>query len=133
MNRVDLINKLEQFHEDRRNLYDAVKKYCQDKAQPLEDRWYVFTLSDMGDDDPWIRRYTPIVNDYIEESYSDRYEIITIDDILEWYEETVWNKLSEELDEEPTNEQINAYLEESLKKFKEDTLQNFIKSFKFDW
>ena len=111
-NKEQLLKKIRAFKEEELSLYKEVKKYCQDGFISLEDRWDVFIESDMGDHKSSIQRYTPLINDYIDQRYWSRYETVYIDYIVD---------LFEELDEK------------FVKEFKEDTLQMFIKSFELDW
>lgn len=131
--KLELLSMIGLFNQAKDNLYNEVKKYCQNKEIPLDDRWDIFCGADLGDHFSWITRYSPIVDEYIEEGYLNRYETIYIDDILEWYEEKVYEILEEELGEEPAQEQVEVYMREPLVEFKEDTMQKFIKSFNFDW
>ena len=128
-----LYNRIKEYDIFVHSLYHDVKEYCQDKSIPLDDRWHVFVTANMGDHFSSITRYTPIVSEYIDTAWCERYETISIDYIMEWYEDKVYDILYKELERDPTPSELDNRLKEDLTEFKEDTLQKFIKSFEHDW
>jgi hypothetical protein len=45
----DVLEDLKSFNEYKNNFYSKVKKFCTDKSIPLNEKWNIFSKTDVGD------------------------------------------------------------------------------------
>ena len=118
-----LLQRIFEFKETELELKNLVKDYVQNKDFPLDERWEVFENSDLGDHEIYYVDFKSI--NLVDIYELNRYEIVNVIDkvqnIIEDYEYCLENKEEYRF----TLEQIND--------LKEEVLEEFVKSFKFDW
>jgi hypothetical protein len=116
-----MIHEINKHLAERAKLKKELKEWVKNKDIPLETRWDIFIMSELGDHKIYIERFNcNIGNDYIENLES-RYTTEYVESILDWVEEQV------------TDDETPVYTEEDIIKFKENVLEKFIYSFEFDW
>lgn len=108
--------KIDNFFKIRQELIKELKDWVKDKSIPLEERWDVFIKSKLYDKSVWSHDwgYRDLIDDYKEETFAERYEIIAAKDIVDLFLED------------------GKYLD-IIDDFKEAVLKSFIGEFRFDW
>lgn len=98
---------------------EKLKIWVRDTSIPLQQRWETFIKSGLGTEDVFINRLddNKVMSTYID-CLDERYTTEYVDSILNWAVEL-------RTDYDFTNEDIDE--------FKQDVLNNFLKSFKHDW
>lgn len=114
-------DKIQKYEEDGQRLKDEVKQFVQDKTKPLEERWEIFCLAEMGERGDWVEDF-----DSLNKVYGG--EVSWYDDFCVERMQTVY--LTNVLDTLTSKDNIT---EEQINEFKEEVLQKFIWSFEFDW
>jgi len=112
--------KIEIFNEEKKSLKKEVKGYVKDKKIPLEERWNVFILSELGDHSSYYEEPKGINwNKYTlyDDFHTDKYAVLKVDDMLE-------TAIENDIIKQGSKEEID---------FKEYFLSKFIYSFENDW
>lgn len=106
-----LTGELILFNKQKEELTQKVKKYCQNKEFPINERWDLFINSNLGKHDKW---YIDLESINLDDFYceKDKYQEFTVDDLLFWIEKHEYENINE---------------------IKEEILQLFIKSFTYNW
>lgn len=103
--------EIENFLVERKILKEQLRIWVKDKTIPLEERWEVFFLSELGD----ARNYYKDFKHFQSREYCEyKHETIDMQYVLDWLEE-------------------KPLTPEEIIEFKEDVLEQFIKSFEYDW
>lgn len=109
--------QIEEFLDVKKQLAEQLKVWVKDKSIPLDQRWELFVKSELGEKSNWIERFEGIDSDlYYDEFYIHKYQTTTVDYL---YECACENDI--------------LVTDEDKEAFKEDVLDQFIFSFKFDW
>jgi hypothetical protein len=140
-----LITVLE-FNKYKERLAGEVKAYCQDITIPLNQRWDIFKIANIGDTNSCIVDFESLDEllghevSWYDDFYKDRYATIDMVDIVERLEENVFLIGTDDCDtEEEWLKAPKAYEEEvryaiaDVNKVKEEILATFTQSFLMDW
>ena len=112
-----LKGELTLFNKYKEELTKKVKEYCQNKEYPLDDRWNLFINSNFGKHKEYYAEFEGIDSDrYFDDFYIEKYATVEVKYLLE-------RGIDKQILD--SDDQINT--------FKEDVLEQFIKSFIFDW
>jgi hypothetical protein len=105
-------------NREKETLKKLVKEYVQDRQHPLQKRWEIFVLSNMGNYESCIQDFEKMDSDYWCSLEINRNQVVDMIDEIEQYEEWEGNpKLTRE----------------DLDEVREAVLQKFIKEFRYDW
>ena len=115
MNFKELMDEVVNLADYQQQVVSKVKSYCQDKSNPLELRWELFSSSGFGENEPYIWRPECLGRDHWRKLDYNRYEKVDL--------------VSYVLD----NEDDDTYSKELLDSLKEAIMQDFVKSFIVDW
>lgn len=125
------------FNKQKEELTKKVKKYCQNKEYPLNDRWKLFIESDLGKHENWIIDFDIIEIELIRDF--NKYEVVKSIDLIYYYFDYISDKLYDELEitdnygTDGYNNFIKTHINPKVDIFKEEILAKFIKSFTYDW
>ena len=116
-NMKSIKEKVEEFLDLQNDLRIELKEYVKDKSISLDERWELFITCELGDREPYCESFESFDYDNFYATYEfSRDEEITSEDIIYRL-----NKDSEQ------------YLYTTLDDVKEEILDKFLYSFKFDW
>jgi len=113
-------DKINEFRRLENEIKEEVKTFVQDKSKPLEERWHIFCLADMGEMKTWYEDFKALTKilgravSYYDDFGIERYETF---EVATFFERRVIQDATEELQNE----------------LKEEILDKFIYSFEFDW
>lgn len=122
---------IKQYKKNKKKVIKSLKKVLKDTTIALDDRWTLFITSGLGYHVGYIERFDSINLDlYFDNFY--RYETISIENIIEWFIESVLEDVEEEYPHKSEKEILDI-INEDLIPFKEEVLKKFIISFAYDW
>lgn len=113
-NMKSIKEKVEEFLDLQNDLRIELKEYVKDKSISLDERWELFITCELGDREPYCESFESFDYDNFYATYE--YEEITSEDII--------YRLSKDSEQ---------YLYTTLDDVKEEILDKFLYSFKFDW
>lgn len=117
-------DKIENMLKDIEALKLQFKDWCKDKTIPLDERWNTFIKSDLGYHDSNYWHFETFDSDeYHDGEYVRKFQTCTPNDVIEEFSKN--NRCSKFINE--------SDYEMLVIKFKEEVLNNFIKSWVFDW
>lgn len=131
---MDIIDKVNNYIKLGDDLEKELRVFVTDRNYPLDIRWNTFIQSDLGKNDPWIVHFNnEKMDNYICSSFeAERYNTVVMQDMYE-------NMLDDlrEVDD-LGNEYYNTNRElgfsiKDVDEWREEVLEEFIKSFKMDW
>lgn len=110
-----MLEKIEQLNKLKQNLTSELRKWVKDKSIPLNERWVVFFKSDLGEHVSSIEDFVNLNSDDVYDTYQpERYITIYLSDIRDYGIKSL-----------ESDEDYDA--------FREDVLNKFIKSYRWDW
>jgi len=116
-NMKSIKEKVEEFLDLQNDLRIELKEYVKDKSISLDERWELFITCELGDREPYCESFESFDYDNFYATYEfSRDEEITSEDII--------YRLSKDSEQ---------YLYTTLDDVKEEILDKFLYSFKFDW
>lgn len=125
---LNMLEKLTQFNEIKKEFLKELQNYWQDTNVPLEERWATFAACDFGPIDSWgPRHFKSLDSDcimYEGPCHIDRYGVYKYSD--------VYRSLLSEV-EDGNLERIFSSPEYTLDDFREEVLQNGEIGFRHDW
>lgn len=113
-------DKINEFRRLESEIKEEVKTFVQDKNKPLEERWRIFCLADMGEMEIWYEDFKALKKiigrevSYCDDFGIERHETF---EVAAFFERSIVQNATEELQNE----------------LKEEILDKFIYSFEFDW
>jgi len=117
-NMKSIKEKVEEFLNLQNDLRVELKEYVKDKSIPLDERWELFTMCELGNNEPFYESFNSF---NYEELFADlvlnRNEVIASEWIIDLLDTQIYGE----------------YLYTTLDDVKEEILEKFINSFKFDW
>lgn len=116
---LEIKTKLNKYLDLKNELKEEIKIFVKNKQYSLDERWDIFVESELGDDKEWIEHFKSFP-DLCESDYRNKYQ--TIDLIIE-----------ADCLLEAAEYHISQGVLEQYHKFREEILDKFIKTFKFDW
>ncbi len=141
-----MLKSIAEFKKYKERLTEEVKTYCQDLSIPLEKRWEIFCVSELGDTEGSIEHFRSLDAMFggecslYDDLNKDKYATVNLVDIIDYQlEEATFNP---DVDEESTEEEWLASPKESwetcitraqLNALKEEILSKFRLSFVNDW
>lgn len=116
----ELLQKHKQLKIQQKELEKQVKKFCQDKRNPIDQRWELYETCGFGEDKDWVWHWDK--RDGIMDSNLNDGESIRRGSTVNIPEQI---ELTQEWTQEPSPEYIES--------IKELVLKTWIKTYKFDW
>ena len=122
---MSLLERIRELSKAKIKLNNDIKEFCQDKNNPLDDRWDLFIEADVGQDERWIVYWDCIDEEDITYDgnliHAERRQTVHVSDIVERIEDA-----DGDYDDFKTENL-------SVEAFKEEALKRWIKSYDYDW
>lgn len=131
MGAEEVLSGFARIAKERQNFYeDVIQPFCQNPENPLADRWRVFVETGAGEAESWIHHFSKLDaeagtgwEDMLNDgSMNGRNEVINLPNKIEGQEEDL---AGGDAYEWVTQEAIDA--------LKEYCLENWLRSYEFDW
>ncbi|MCP4437544.1 MAG: hypothetical protein GY810_01210 [Aureispira sp.] len=108
-------NTILQMLDDIDDIRENLKIWVVNKEIPLDERWEVFIESELGEARPFIVRFDSLGEGFVcydGKIHIERYDVIDVSEIVEGL-----------MDNDPS----------LIEAFKEEVLEKFVRTFKYDW
>lgn len=110
--------KVENYLNLQNEIRIELKEYVKDKSIPLDERWELFIMCELGNNEPYIEHFNSFNDDELfAELELSRNEVVTSESIIDLLDTNIYGE----------------YLYTTLDDVKEEILDKFITSFKLDW